>query len=274
MIVPALRSASIAICLPGIASRVKRAETSLILSAPFVITINWMITSIKNITSPTTKLPPATKPPNVWIISPASACRSINLVEATLRESRNSVTKRSSEGKVDNSRASFEDNVTIKTATARDILQARSMSNNMVGRGIISVARTVTMPTAIIILLWDARGVWEELSSTVLRKWVPSNPDEFCCAEPAIIILSIPLLAFASPLGARKQGGNSDLRLGRHGSFGSDSGTGAENLFNSNGELPVYDDYISSGKLSVLQIQVRRFINRFIELQYRAGSKL
>ena len=37
---PALKSASIVICLPGIASSAKRAETSAIRSAPFVITIN------------------------------------------------------------------------------------------------------------------------------------------------------------------------------------------------------------------------------------------
>ena len=37
---PALKSASIVICLPGIASNAKRAATSAIRSAPFVITIN------------------------------------------------------------------------------------------------------------------------------------------------------------------------------------------------------------------------------------------
>ncbi|MBA7704123.1 hypothetical protein ES703_112923 [subsurface metagenome] len=156
---PALRSASIAICLPGIASRVKRAETSAIRSAPFVITINCITTRIKKITSPTTKLPPATKPPKAWIIFPALPCRSINLVEATLRERRNSVTKRSREGNVDNSRGSFEDKVIIKMASANDILQARSISNNIVGRGIKRVARTTTRPTTKIILLWEARGV-------------------------------------------------------------------------------------------------------------------
>ena len=39
---PALRSASIAICLPGIASRVKRAATSATRPAPFVMTMKLM----------------------------------------------------------------------------------------------------------------------------------------------------------------------------------------------------------------------------------------
>lgn len=43
---PALRSASIAICLPGIASRVKRAETSEIRSAPLVTTIKLIVNSV------------------------------------------------------------------------------------------------------------------------------------------------------------------------------------------------------------------------------------
>ncbi|EXI76711.1 MAG: hypothetical protein AW07_00110 [Candidatus Accumulibacter sp. SK-11] len=50
---PALRSASIAICLPGIASRVKRAATSATLPAPLVMTMKLMITRIVNTTSPT-----------------------------------------------------------------------------------------------------------------------------------------------------------------------------------------------------------------------------
>ncbi len=37
---PALKSASMVICLPGIASNAKRAATSAIRSAPFVITMN------------------------------------------------------------------------------------------------------------------------------------------------------------------------------------------------------------------------------------------
>jgi hypothetical protein len=60
---PALKSASIVICLPGIASNAKRAETSAIRSAPFVITINCTTVMIKKITPPTTMLPPVTNSP-------------------------------------------------------------------------------------------------------------------------------------------------------------------------------------------------------------------
>ena len=60
---PAFRSASIAICLPGIASSVKRAATSATRPAPLVITTNWMTTRIMNTTRPTTTLPPTTKLP-------------------------------------------------------------------------------------------------------------------------------------------------------------------------------------------------------------------
>ncbi len=51
---PRLRSASMAICLPGMASRVKRAATSATRSAPLVMTTNWMTTRIRKTTRPTT----------------------------------------------------------------------------------------------------------------------------------------------------------------------------------------------------------------------------
>jgi len=89
------------------------------------------------------------------MIFPALPCNNINLVEETLSESRNRVMKRSIEGNVDNSRASFENRVIIKTATASDILLARSKSNNGVGMRINRVARIITMPTAKIMLLLE-----------------------------------------------------------------------------------------------------------------------
>ena len=64
-IAPARRSASMDICLPGIASRVKRAATSETRSAPFAMTTNCTIVMMRKITAPTTKLPPTTKFPNV-----------------------------------------------------------------------------------------------------------------------------------------------------------------------------------------------------------------
>jgi hypothetical protein len=51
---PDRSSASIAICLPGMASRVKRAPTSATRSLPFAITTNWMIVRIRKMTPPAT----------------------------------------------------------------------------------------------------------------------------------------------------------------------------------------------------------------------------
>jgi hypothetical protein len=70
---PARRSASMLICLPGIASSVKRAETSDTRSAPFAITMSCSSVMIRKITRPTTRLPLTTKLPNAWMTSPASA---------------------------------------------------------------------------------------------------------------------------------------------------------------------------------------------------------
>ena len=50
---PAFKSASIAICRPGIASNVKRALTSEMRPAPLVMTTKLMITSTVNTTMPT-----------------------------------------------------------------------------------------------------------------------------------------------------------------------------------------------------------------------------
>ena len=46
--------------LPGMASRVKRAATWAMRSAPLVMTMNWMMMRMRNITRPTTMLPPTT----------------------------------------------------------------------------------------------------------------------------------------------------------------------------------------------------------------------
>jgi hypothetical protein len=105
-------------------------------------------------TSPTTKLLPATREPNVCMMFPALPLSKINLVEATLRDSRNSVTKSSRDGNVDNSRASLDDSVTIKTPSDKEMLQAKSISRIGVGSGIKSVARTVAMQMTKITLLW------------------------------------------------------------------------------------------------------------------------
>ncbi len=58
---PAFKSASIAICLPGMASRVKRADTSAMRSEPLVITTKLITTRITKTMKPTAKLPPIRK---------------------------------------------------------------------------------------------------------------------------------------------------------------------------------------------------------------------
>jgi hypothetical protein len=50
---PAFKSASMAICRPGIASRVNRALTSEMRPAPLVMTTKLMITNTVNTTIPT-----------------------------------------------------------------------------------------------------------------------------------------------------------------------------------------------------------------------------
>lgn len=106
-----------------------------------------------------------------------------------MRERRKRVTKRSSEGNADNSSASVEDNVIINTATASDILQAKSISNNGVGSGIKSVARMVTRPIAMITLLWSAKGVLSvpgelDLSATAIMLLSPKQNLLWLCFIP------------------------------------------------------------------------------------------
>ncbi len=101
---PALRSASIAICLPGMASSVKRAPTSAMRSAPLVTTTKLITTKIRNTITPTAKLPPTTKVPKASITLPAAPvpwCPSISTtrVEATLSASRIRVVSSSTVGK-------------------------------------------------------------------------------------------------------------------------------------------------------------------------------
>ena len=71
VIAPVFRSASIAICLPGIASSVNLAVTSDTRSEPLLITTNCTIISIINTTKPITRLLPPTNLPNAVTTAPA-----------------------------------------------------------------------------------------------------------------------------------------------------------------------------------------------------------
>ncbi len=70
---PAERSASIAICLPGMASRLKRAATSAMRPEPLVMTMKLTITRIAKTTMPMTKLPRMTKLPKASMTWPAAS---------------------------------------------------------------------------------------------------------------------------------------------------------------------------------------------------------
>ena len=68
---PAFRSASIAICLPGMASNVNRAATSLMRPPPLVMTTNWMTKMMMKMMTPTASDPLVTKALNAMTTSPA-----------------------------------------------------------------------------------------------------------------------------------------------------------------------------------------------------------
>ena len=99
LIRPDDRSASMAICLPGIASRVKRAATSAIRPEPLVITTKLMMTRMAKTIIPITKLPEIRKLPNASITAPAACvpscpCPRIRRVVAMFNASRNEVATR------------------------------------------------------------------------------------------------------------------------------------------------------------------------------------
>ena len=92
-----------AICLPGIASRVKRALTSEMRPEPLVTTTKLMMVRMTNTTTPTAKLPPMTNSPNAWMTWPAACvpvwpCSSTTRVEATFSARRSSVASSSTVG--------------------------------------------------------------------------------------------------------------------------------------------------------------------------------
>jgi len=78
-----------------------------------------------------------------------------------LRDSRNRVVNKSSDGKVDSSRDSLAESVISKIAIDSEIEQANSASSNGVGRGMMSVASIVTIPIARMTLLRDIMGASE-----------------------------------------------------------------------------------------------------------------
>ena len=113
MMSPAFKSASTAICLPGIASSVNRAATSEMRPEPFVMTMKLTMMRIEKITNPITGSFPATKLPNAWTTLPAAwvpsrpAFPRICRVTAMLSARRNAVLIRRTAGKTENRTGSF-----------------------------------------------------------------------------------------------------------------------------------------------------------------------
>ena len=135
VIAPVFKSASIAICLPGMASNVKRAVTSDTRSEPLLITINCTMIKIKNTIPPTIRFPPPTNSPNAWTTLPASPFSRIFLVDPTFNEIRNNVVISSNVGKLDIFNASVENSAlnNINNAIARFSIIKISSKNNGIG---------------------------------------------------------------------------------------------------------------------------------------------
>ena len=125
---PADRSASIAICLPGMASRVKRAPTSAMRVAPLVMTKKLMVTRMRKTMMPMTKSPPITKlakPPSLRTVATSSTV-----------------------GKAENSSGLLIHRATIRINTDNAIENARPRSISVAGTGRKNRHRISTMPTA------------------------------------------------------------------------------------------------------------------------------
>src|SRR3954469_25309424 len=150
---PADRSASIAICLPGMASRVKRAPTSAIRVAPFVITTKFTVTRIAKMIRPMTKSPPMTnfeKPATTWpaAFSPSPPRDRMRRVVATLSASRRIVAISSTVGKAEKSSGRWIHRATMRISAESAIENARPRSIRIGGIGRNRIVSMATMPPA------------------------------------------------------------------------------------------------------------------------------
>jgi hypothetical protein len=138
---PAERSASIAICLPGIASRVKRAPTSAIRVAPLVMTRKLTVIRMAKTMSPITKSPLITNRAKPPITSPAAVTPSppwdrMSRVVAMLSDRRSSVATSRTVGNDENSSGFSIQSATMRISTESAIESAspRSMRSEGIGR--------------------------------------------------------------------------------------------------------------------------------------------
>ncbi len=150
---PVESSASIAICLPGIASRWKRAATSAIRPEPLVMTTKLTMTRIVKTMMPITKLPLITKLPKASMTWPAASlpswpCARIKRVEARLSASRSMVAISRTVGNDENSSGVWMNSAVIRISTEMMIDTANSISSRSGGSGSIRTTRIVRTPKA------------------------------------------------------------------------------------------------------------------------------
>ena len=204
---PAERSASIAICLPGIASRWKRAATSAMRPEPLVMTTKFTITRMVNTMMPMTKLPPITKLPNASMTWPAASvpswpCARMRRVEARLSASRSMVAISRTVGKAENSSGAWMNSDVIRIRTEKVIEMASAKSSRTGGSGRIRTTRIVIMPTA------SAMSPRLSRLPRSLRRLSP-NPRSSPCADVTsdmLLELPLPLRSRASKLCAAAGG--------------------------------------------------------------------
>ena len=151
---PELRSASMAICLPGIASKVKRAATSATRSAPLVMTMNCTNTMMRKISTPTTILPWVIMLPKEAMTLPAKPpFVKISRVEDTLSPRRNNVVMSSREGKMENCNASEMFMVMSRIIMEMEMLTMIRTSSSAGGSGMIKNSTITTTRSDIMTLL-------------------------------------------------------------------------------------------------------------------------
>ena len=148
---PADKSASIAICLPGIESKAKRAATSAIRPEPFVMTTKLTMTRMAKTMTPMMTLPCITKLPKASITPPAASVPScpllrINRVEARFNARRSMVAISKTVGKALNSNGRLMKRAVIKTRNENVNEIASEKSNRNAGRGRMSTTRMIKMP--------------------------------------------------------------------------------------------------------------------------------
>ena len=171
-----------AICLPGRASRVKRAVTSEMRSPPLVMTMKLMIIRITKTIRPTMKLPPITTWPKASITLPAAPVpvwpsSSTTRVEATFRVRRSSVVTRITVGSSEKSSGLFDDTLTSSTRMATTMLKVNRASSTSGGSGRMIIERIDRMISGMPMRpLWkvgnsDCSRRMVRLCSAVLREW-------------------------------------------------------------------------------------------------------